>query len=279
MKIYISLDMEGIAGTFTWTQEENNRNEVRNCISRQIEWVIEGIKSSNVNTSIEEIVIADSHSGGDNLLYEITSLDDRLHLISGYPRPKYMMPAFDYSYNMVFFAGYHGGIGTIYSAMDHSYTPRFHKIWLNNKQVNESMINAAYAGYFNVPVGLVICDDALQKQLVLCGEMPWLKYVVTKYSLSRYAVKSRPQNVVRKETIQTVKNILESDFSKIPVYKFQPPIKLKIEFQTTSMSDIAEMIPDVKRIDGFTIELTHKDYAEIFDGIDAIATIVRSAKW
>src|SRR4030095_569991 len=196
MKIYISLDMEGIAGTYSWAQEETNRAEVRKCISSQVEWIIEGIHTSSVNNELEEIVIADSHSSGDSLLYETTGLDDRLHLISGYPRPKYMMPAFDESYNIVFFVGYHGGIGTLHSVMDHRYSPRFHRIWLQNKPLNESLINAAYAGYYNVPVGLVIGDDALYNQLMQSDAMPWIKYVITKYSLSRFSVKSKPQNVV-----------------------------------------------------------------------------------
>jgi D-amino peptidase len=279
MKVFISLDMEGLAGTFTWAQEENNRSEIRKCIAQQIEWVIEGIKSSNINQSIEEITIADSHSSGDNLLYEITSLDDRLHLVSGYPRPKYMMAGLDNTFSIVFFVGYHGGIGTIYSVMDHSYTPRFHRIWINNNLMNESLINAGYAGYFNVPVGLVIGDDALDKQLKDDDSLKHVEYVITKYSLSRFSVKNRPSNLVKNDTIEAVKKVLAKDLSKIPVYKFEPPITLKIEFQTTSMADLAEMIPDVKRLDGFTVELTHRDYSEIFDAIDAIATLVRAAKW
>jgi D-amino peptidase len=279
MKIYISLDMEGIAGTFTWTQEENDRAEVRKCMSQQVEWVIEGIHSSKVNNSIDEIVIADSHSAGDSLLYEVTAIDDRLHLISGFPRPKYMMPAFDDSYNLVFFAGYHGGIGTLNSNMDHSYSPRFHKIWIQGRPMNESLINAAYAGYYNVPVGLVIGDDALYNQLKADDALPWIKYVITKYSLSRFAVKNRPLNVVKRETVETVKNLLDSNFKKIPLYKFKPPIKLRIELQTTSMADVLSTIPDVKRIDGLTIEFTHKDYGEIFDGIDGFAELARTVKW
>jgi len=277
MKIYISLDMEGIAGTFSWKQEETNRSEVRKCMAQQIDWIIEGIKTSKANKSIDEIVIADSHTEGDNLLYEITALDDRLHLVSGYPRPKYMMPAFDNSYNVVFFTGYHGGTGTLNSVMDHSYSPRFHRVWINDKPMNESLINAAYAGIFNVPVGLVVCDDALYKQL--SETLPWVKYVVTKYSLSRFAVKNRPFNVVKKESIAAVKDVLKADVKSIPVYKFNSPITLKIELQTTSMADAVEMIPDVKRIDGFTIELSHNDYAEIFDAIDAISVMAYSVKW
>lgn len=279
MKIYISLDMEGIAGTFTWEQEENNRAEVRKCISRQIEWVIEGIHASKVNNEIEEIVIADSHSSGDSLVYEITALDERLHLISGYPRPKYMMPAFDESYDIVFFVGYHGGIGTLHSVMDHSYSSRFHRIWLQDKPMNESLINAAFAGRYDVPVGLIIGDDALLNQIKTGDGLPWVEYVTTKYSLSRFSVKSRPLNVVRRESIEAVKKVLDSDISKIPVYKFSSPVKLKIELQTASMADIVCMIPDVRRIDGVTIEIVHNDYAQIFDAIDAISTLARSTRW
>jgi len=279
MKIYISLDMEGIAGTFSWTQEENNRSEVCKCITQQVEWVIEGIHSSTINRDIEEIVIADSHSAGDSLLYDITKLDARLHNISGYPRPKYMMPAFDGSYSIVFFVGYHSGIGTKYGVMDHSYSPRFHRILLNNKPMNESLINAGYAGLFNVAVGLVIGDDALYKQLIEHDTLPWVNYVTTKYSLGRFSVKNKPFNIVRNETIEAVKDTLNADFKNYSVYKFNSPVTLRIEFQTASMADVVEMMPDVKRIDGITIELTHNDYAEIFDAIEVIATLARSVKW
>lgn len=39
------------------------------------------------------------------------------------------------------------------------------------------------------------------------------------------------------------------------------------------------MIPDIKRLDGVTIELIHDDYAQIFDAVDAISTLARSVKW
>ncbi len=279
MKVYISLDMEGIAGTHSWTQEDNNRLEVRKCMAQQIEWIVEGIRSSNKNKSIEEIAVADSHSAGDSILYEITAIDDRLHLISGFPRPKYMMPAFDGSYGIVFFAGYHGGIGTLHSNMDHSYSPRFHRIWIQDKPMNESLINAAYAGYHKVPVGLVIGDDALYNQLMASDALHWVKYVTTKYSLSRFAVKNKPMNVVKRETIEAVKSVLNSDINKIPLYRFKPPIKLKIELQTASMADVISLIPGVNRIDGVTIEFIHDNYCEVFDAIDGFAELARTVKW
>lgn len=65
--------------------------------------------------------------------------------------------------------------------MDHTYSGgRVHKFWINDKEMNESLINAAYAGYYNISVTLVIGDNALYEELNKEDAMPWVKYVVTK---------------------------------------------------------------------------------------------------
>ena len=101
MKIYISVDMEGIPGTFNWEHEKMDRVSVRKYMQDHVACAIEAIRDSKENNLIDEIVIADSHSHGDNLYYEITDLDTRVSLISGDPRPCYMMPGFSSSYSMV----------------------------------------------------------------------------------------------------------------------------------------------------------------------------------
>jgi D-amino peptidase len=103
--------------------------------------------------------------------------------------------------------------------------------------------------------------------------------VTTKYSIGRFAVKNKPLKIVQKETNDAIRSLLDSDINKIPVYRFKPPVKLKIEFQTSSMADKVSMIPDVKRLDGITIEYKHEDYTEIFDAIDAFAALARTVKW
>ena len=103
MRIYISIDMEGIPGTFNWEQEKTNRATIQNCIFHHIQTVIESILASPQASLIEEITLADSHSAGDNLDYSITALDERINLISGCPRPRYMMPDLDPAYDQVWF--------------------------------------------------------------------------------------------------------------------------------------------------------------------------------
>lgn len=278
MKLYISVDMEGIAGTFDWRQEETDRTMVRKCMTQQLEWMLEGIKSSVVNAEIQEIVIADSHSKGDNLFYDLSALDDRVYLISGAPRPQYMMPALDSSYDCAFFIGYHSGIGVERGTMDHTYTSCFHKIWINGKPMSEALINAAYAGYCDVPVGLVIGDAMLEAGVKALDALPWVEFVTTKYGLSRFAAKQRPVKNVKEETISTVQKVLATDLSKLPLYRLDGPVKLTIEYQTTVMADVGALVPGVKRLDGRTIEFVHEDYRVVFNAIMALAMLAVTVK-
>lgn len=271
MKVFISVDMEGIAGTFNWKQEDTVRNLVKKCMADQVSWVIDGIRESERNSEIEEIVIADSHDGGDSLSYDITALDERLHLITGSPRPNYMMPDFDESYDVVFLVGYHAGTGAHMGNMDHTYSNScFHNIWVNGIPMNESFLNSAYAGCAGVPVGLIIGDSKLREEIFGENGMPWVEYVVTKKALSKFAVKQRPQNVVKRETVEAVKKCLAKNPKEIPLYTFDKSIELKIEFQTSSQADMAQRIPYSKRVDGRTVSYSDDDFRVIFETVMAM---------
>ncbi|MDD2228214.1 MAG: M55 family metallopeptidase [Candidatus Cloacimonetes bacterium] len=270
MKIYISIDMEGMPGTYNWDQEKTDRASVRKVIQAHVNDALASILNSNENKAIEEIVIADSHSGGDNLTYDITELDPRISLISGGPRPAYMMPAFDSSYSMVFFLGYHAGTGTLKANMDHTYSnSRIQKIWLNGIRMNETLINAAYAGYHGVPVALITGDRALETEIK--ETMPWVEFVCTKEAVAKFAAKNYSSAYLRPLLTTAVQNCLTKQ--EIPLYTFAKPICLKIEFHSTAMADVACLMPYTKRLDGRTIEFTDDDYGVIFEAIMALVTL------
>ena len=285
MKVFCSIDMEGIAGTINWAQEDDfgTRQQVKKCIKRQVEWVIKGIHESEQNHMIDEIVIADSHNNGDSLDYDITELDDRLYLITGSPRPEYMMPMFDKRYDVVFFLGYHAGAGRIKSTMDHTFSnSAFHNVWINGKLVNEALLNAAYAGYHGVPVGLITGDLGLKKQLDENDDMDWVEYVITKEGITRYAAKHYPINVVKNNTIEAVKRVLRKKINEIPVFKFESdydhPIELKIHFNKTEMADVAQFVPETTRINARTIQYKNHSYKSIFNTVAVYSALTRASR-
>ena len=275
MKIYISVDMEGMAGITSPAQEREEVPSFRRALHNQIRWIIEGIQASDRNDQVEEITISDSHGNGINLSYdELSQMDDRISLVSGSPRRQFMMSCLDESYDIAFLAGYHAGPGEPFANMDHSFYGKVvAALKINGNYMNESTVNAALAASYRVPVGLVIGDSGLRKQLIDDQMMPWVRFVTTKESLSRYAAKFRPQKQLREETIAAVADVLSSDLSKIPLYKVTSPLKLGFVFKSTAMTDMAAQIPHMTRISGTETEITCDTMHELECGISAITAL------
>ena len=96
MKVYISVDMEGMAGITAPFQEKEEVASFRRALHNQIRWIIDGIHESAVDGQVEEITIADSHGSGTNLSYdELSAMDERISLVSGSPRKHFMMSCLD----------------------------------------------------------------------------------------------------------------------------------------------------------------------------------------
>ena len=52
MKVYLSVDMEGMAGICSTRQETDDQARFRKAYEQQVEWVIEGIRQSVRNEVI-----------------------------------------------------------------------------------------------------------------------------------------------------------------------------------------------------------------------------------
>jgi len=266
MKLYISIDMEGMPGTFNWEQEKTDRPAVRRCVTHHVENVLRAVLISSRASLLDEITIADSHSACDNLDYSITSLDKRISLISGVPRPFYMMPDFSAEYDFVWLLGYHAGTGALRGNMDHTYSnSRIHNIWINDKPMNEALVNAAYAGFHHVPVTLVTGDETLKQELQ--KTMPWVEYVATKKAISKFSAKNYALGLIDSLVNEAVENALQKDVADVPLYTFKAPVTLRIEFNSSSMADQANLMPHTKRLDGRTVEYTADDYSIIMEAI------------
>lgn len=55
MKLYISVDMEGLAGITNWKDETEDQARFRKAMNEQVEWVLEGIAKSKRNKEITHI--------------------------------------------------------------------------------------------------------------------------------------------------------------------------------------------------------------------------------
>ncbi|HOB16492.1 MAG TPA: M55 family metallopeptidase [Defluviitoga sp.] len=266
IKIYISFDFEGLGGICQWDDvTKDNKDYKQKYAVSQLNALLEQLQD-------HEVVISDSHARGNNIPWEITNDYPNVKLISGGIRKFYMMTGIDESFDRMIFFGYHSGVGEMYSTMDHTYSSSsIHNIWINGKEMSETLINAAYGGIFDVPLAMVVGDDKLKRQLT-----PYFNkiyYIETKKSLGRYAAQFKPMKILLEEISATTKLMLSKDKEYFEVFRFDKPIEMIVEFSDTSKADMVESMPLIERIDGRKVKLVSDDYKTIFEGLLAITYI------
>ena len=143
MKIYISVDMEGISGI---SSPEYVLKDERLYAAGQ------RLATADVNAAVagafdggaDEVIVADMHGSSGNLLVE--SLDPRAKLLTGTPhQPRF--PFLDESVNGLFLLGYHAMAGTWGGPLEHSMnSSRVQNYWINDQLAGEVASDAGIAG-------------------------------------------------------------------------------------------------------------------------------------
>lgn len=274
MKIYISVDMEGMAGIVHPRQEYDDTIRFRKALNEQVSWALESIFKSNIANEIELVTVCDAHGFGRNLSWDLTEIDDRITLVSGTPRINYMMSCLDSTYDLIFYLGYHSGVGERYANMAHTYMGRnFHYLKINDKYMNEATVNSLYASELGVPVALIMGDSILKKQIIDDRMMPWIEFVITKNSIGFTAAQSKSKGLVRKELDSAIQKVLNTDLTKLPLYKLDSPYSLEIEFNMATMYEEAYRVPGAIHVGNNTLKWLFDEYKNLFNAIMSIGTI------
>jgi len=276
MRIYISVDMEGLAGIATWGEVDTSKKEASEVLHEHLRALLDGLFSSGVE--IEHVLICDAHGSGTAIPYRICEEFDNVSLVHGPIRKDYMMSGLDATFDRVIFLGYHAGIGTKNAIMDHTYSSSLiHNVWINGKRMNEALINAAFAAHHNVPVCLVVGDGALGEELKREFRGKWL-FVDTKMGLGRYAAIMKPKKRLFGEMKRAAAEAVKIPRNELVLYGFDTPVELKVEMKDTVYADLAELIPGIERIDGRTVRFVHNDYSVVFNTIMAIVYVAMAAR-
>ena len=156
MKVFVSFDMEGVAGIVDWSQcipPGQPYEEGRRLLLGEVNAAIDGALAAGAT----EIVCNDSHGAMNNLDPEL--LHGQATYVSGRHKPLYMMQGLEAGADVVFMVGYHGSISGESSVLSHTYNPSvISHVTLNGTRVGESGINALVALACEVPIGLITGD-------------------------------------------------------------------------------------------------------------------------
>jgi D-amino peptidase len=260
VKFFISADMEGVAGIVSWKEYEDEFPRLRRFFTAEVNAICEGIIDSGVK--VEQILVCDAHGTGQSLLIE--DLPKSVLLSRGNGRPLMMMDGLDRSFDLVYFVGYHSGVGTAQSLMDHTYSSRtFYRVRINGVEVDEAMINAALAGYFGVPVGFISGDEQLTRRAR--REFPGIEAVTTKTGRSRFAAVVRHPEAVLQEMRSSAGQAAKraGQFNPYRIGAMRRPV-IELELADTIRADLVALIPGSRRTGGRAVQYRARDFLELY---------------
>ncbi|HEU4681006.1 MAG TPA: M55 family metallopeptidase [Gemmatimonadales bacterium] len=261
MRVYISIDMEGVAGVVHEDQTNpveqrhaGEYNRYRRLMTNEANAAIAGARQAGAST----VLVNDSHWLMRNLIAE--ELDPFAELMSGGPKPLSMVEGIDGGFDAALFVGYHAMAGTRHAVIDHTYTNRVYQARINGNPVGELALNAAMVGSHAVPVALVSGDQALAAEArALLGD--GVETVIVKEAVGRFAARSVSPSVACERLRAGAAAALRRPHTP---FAFQPPILLEVDFAESHMADMAELVPGSTRTGGRTVAYAGDLYREVF---------------
>jgi D-amino peptidase len=260
LKVYISVDMEGVAGVVTADQLIPSGFEYERFRRFMTDETMAAVRAAN-EAGAGEIVVSDSHGNGENLLIE--AFPKNVRIVRSWPRHGGMMAGLDSSFSAAIFVGYHASTTNPKGVRAHTFSSaHYARVALNGNAVTEGEYNAAYAGAKGVPVIFVSGDDVAVAEIK--SRLGDIETVETKKSLGFHSAETLTPEVSCEKIFFGVKSAL-SRLHDFKPYVIKTPVTLEITFKNYTPAELLSYLRSVQRIDSHTIRFVGKDMDEVDD--------------
>ncbi len=256
-KVFISVDMEGIAGVVTAEQLGPSGFEYqrfREFMTAEALAAVEAAKEAGA----DEIVVADSHGNGLNLLIERFPSD--VTVIRAWPRPLGMMQGIDSTFAAAIFIGYHASTANPAGVRAHTFSSaNYAGFRANGRELSEGGWNATIAGHFGVPVVLISGDEAAVAELQAVA--PGVETAVVKHSISFHAAATATPQAAQALIRLKVKQALARRQSIKPVPR-ATPVSVELTFKNYMPSVLLSYLPLFTRVGSHAVRFQARDAVE-----------------
>jgi D-amino peptidase len=261
MTIYISGDMEGVAGVCSWEQVDARTphpeyQTFRRYYTQEIVSAIDGAREGGA----DGMLVNDAHGPMRNLLLDELPADVRV--IFGNRKPFSMVQDADGGFDGAFFIGYHGAAGNSDAVLCHTYTPSIiYEARINGVRCSEATINAGLLGYYGVPLLLVSGDRTTVEGVR--EQMPWVRGAVVKAAIGNFAANSMMPEAARR-LIGREAEAAVRERGSAQLYRFEPPIVLDVQLVTAAQAHLVATIPGFERTGSRSVRFTHDAFPVVF---------------
>jgi D-amino peptidase len=246
MRVFISVDMEGVAGVATIDQilrGGTGYSRAQELMTAEANAAIRGAFAGGAT----EVVVNDSHGTMDNLLHD--RLDPRARLVFGAPRASCMVQGITRDDAMAVFVGYHAAAGA-HGVLAHTFSSNFTELRVNGEAMSEAEVNGLYAGSLGVPVGVLTGDDQICQRAEKA--FPGITTVSVKDAGGYATVDTLHPQVACDRIEQAVASaVAQGGVAPVAV---PDALSLEIDFANPLAADFAGTVPGSRRVAARTLQ-------------------------
>lgn len=265
LKVHISVDMEGIAGVVSPEQlgpAGFEYQRAREFMTAELLAAIEGAREAGAT----EILVADSHGNGQNLLIDRLPAD--VMVVRSWPRSLGMMAGIDSSFRAAIFIGYHSSTASLEGVRAHTESSaNYAGLRLNGQEVPEGGWNAAIAGHFGVPVAFVSGDSAATSELrALLGDV---ETVTVKRALSFHSAVTMTPAASQAAIRAGVKKAL----GRLPAFRpwvVKEPVTVDLTFKNYRPAQVLAFLPMFTRTSSHAVRFGARNMVEASEVLEFI---------
>ncbi|MCX7172486.1 MAG: M55 family metallopeptidase [Proteobacteria bacterium] len=255
MRIYISADIEGVAGVVSLHQlipGEFEYERARDWMTAEVDAACQAAFSSGV----EEVVVSDSHGNGENIKLE--RLTGNVRLVRSWPRPLLMMQGIDRgSFDAAAFIGYHAGGHSGNGVLSHTMSSgKLRSIRFNGEFVSEFDMNRLLAAEFYVPVIMGSGDNVLAEDVT--RRYPGVEFATTKWTEGSIWAETLTLEascaLISEKMTKAIANLKHAALPT-PI----GPVTIEIDFARKIIAEVFCYMPDIRRSGPFTVEAEFPD--------------------
>ena len=257
LKVFISVDMEGITGVVNVDDARRSGKDYdyfRQTMTREANAAIEGALAAGAT----DIIVRDSHGSALNLLPEMLHRSSKL-MRDWSGGPISMMQGINDTYDAAIFVGYHAKAGTPNGVLDHTSSGSVTDISVNGISLPETGFNALIAGHYDVPVVFVAGDKAVCEQAKqLLGKV---ETVAVKEGMGAAALNLHP--AVARESIQAGVEKALRNLDLYKPYKLSPPYTMVLKLKSEQSIYEGTFYPGATRTGDWELTYVAQDIMEL----------------
>lgn len=256
-KLYVSVDMEAIAGVNDWNEVDPTHKEYRQ-IQEYMTAEVSAVCSGAFDAGYDEILVKDAHNTARNIIQG--ALPKGVSLLRGWSgHPYCMMDKIDESFTAAMMIGYHSKASSAQNPMAHTLSSsKVYELKINGEVASEFLISSYTAALETVPVVLLSGDRALCEEAR--EQIPGLETIESLEGFGPATLCKHPQTQCD-ELRQSTFDVLSKEL--ISPIELPGSFDVELTYKKSFMAYSKQFYPGTERISDDTIAMKSDNWFDI----------------